>query len=270
LVRVGDRVIALPTEEVVETMLIDNRATKTAEGWQILVGERLVTAWDLNTYWQQPATTLNETAIAIRSRWHSFEQQSDWLIADDLIGQIELLLSPLPQPIVPPTGMLGVSLQPDGSLISVFDPGAMLNKLRFQVVVHVPPNAQPVAEVATRILVVDDAALMRRRIESSLNNHGFATHSCGDGVEALQWIQGYGAPTMLITDIEMPNMDGFTLVDRCRQNGLKMPIVVVSSRLSEEWSREAKRLGANQYLNKGFKTNELIDTVRSLLQAQLV
>jgi chemotaxis protein histidine kinase CheA len=271
LLQVGDRTIAIPTEEVLETILIDNRAIKTATAWQIPLANSLVTAWDMNSYWQQPVATLGETAIAIRSRWHSFQQQAEWLIADDLIGQVELLLSPLPHPIVPPTGMLGVSLQPDGSLISVFDPGAVLNKLRFQVTVpDTGRAAQNVSVAVTQILVVDDAALMRRRIESSLNNHGFATHSCGDGVEALQWIEANGAPTLLITDIEMPQMDGFTLVDRCRQQGLQMPIVVVSSRLSEEWSREAKRLGANHYLNKGFKTNELLDTVRSLLQLQLI
>jgi chemotaxis protein histidine kinase CheA len=271
LFRVGDRTIAMPTEEVLETVLIDNQASKTTESWQIAIGNRLITAWDMNAYWQQPVATLGETAIAIRSRWNSFQQQSEWLIADDLIGQVELLLSPLPHPIVPPTGMLGVSLQVNGSLISVFDPGAVLNQLRFQVSAPVRERIdQHAPAAATKILVVDDAALMRRRIESSLNNHGFATHSCGDGLEALQWIESHGAPTLLITDIEMPNMDGFTLVDRCRQQGLQMPIVVVSSRLSEEWSREAKRLGANQYLNKGFKTNELIETVRSLLQLQLV
>jgi chemotaxis protein histidine kinase CheA/ActR/RegA family two-component response regulator len=271
LVKVGDRIIAMPTEEVLETVLIDNRAIKTGAGWQIPVANSSVVAWDLNSYWQQPVAILGETAIGIRSRWNSFQQQAEWLIADDLIGQVDLLLSPLPHPIVPPTGMLGVSLQPDGSLISVFDPGAVLNKLRFQVAApdNIPAE-KSAPRAATQILVVDDAALMRRRIESSLNNHGFATHSCGDGLEALQWIEANGAPTLLITDIEMPQMDGFTLVDRCRQQGLQMPIVVVSSRLSEEWSREAKRLGANQYLNKGFKTNELIDTVRSLLQLQLV
>jgi chemotaxis protein histidine kinase CheA/ActR/RegA family two-component response regulator len=271
LVQVGDRTIALPTEEVLETILLDGRAVKSAEGWKIpLANGRTIIAWDLNAYWQQPGSTLGETAIAIRSRWHSFEDQADWLIADDLIGQVELLLAPLPHPIVPPTGMLGVSLQPDGSLISVFDPGAVLNKLRFQLMAPASAETKLMASESARILVVDDAALMRRRIESSLNNHGFVTHSCGDGLEALQWIQTNGAPAMLITDIEMPNMDGFTLIDRCRQSGLKMPIMVLSSRLSEEWSREAHRLGANHYLNKGFKTAELIDMVRSLLQLQLV
>jgi CheY-like chemotaxis protein len=69
----------------------------------------------------------------------------------------------------------------------------------------------------------------------------------------------------VITDVEMPNMDGFTLIDRCRQAGITIPILVVSSRLSEDWGQEARRLGANAYLNKGFSTSELMDKVYQLL-----
>jgi DNA-binding response OmpR family regulator len=60
-------------------------------------------------------------------------------------------------------------------------------------------------------------------------------------------------------------MDGFTLIDRCRQTGLDLPILVVSSRLAEEWGREAKRLGASDFINKGFSTSELISKVNQLL-----
>ncbi len=69
----------------------------------------------------------------------------------------------------------------------------------------------------------------------------------------------------MITDIEMPGMDGFTLIDRCRQAGITIPILVISSRLTEEWGKEARRLGATDYLTKGFSTTELISKVNTLL-----
>jgi chemotaxis protein histidine kinase CheA/ActR/RegA family two-component response regulator len=271
LLQVGARIVALPTEEIQEMLLLDGNTTQTADGWKIQLADgSSATAWDLNSYWQQPLLTLSDTTVAIRSRWSSFDSQIPWLIADDLLGQSELLISPLPHPIVSPAGMLGVSVQPDGRLVSVFDPVALLSKLRSQPAAPAIPATTVTAAANAQILVVDDAALMRRRLESSLNTHGFATHACSDGLEALNWIQLNGLPSILITDIEMPNMDGFTLVDRCRQAGFQMPIVVISSRLSEEWSREAHRLGANCYLNKGFTTPQLIDTVRSMLALQPV
>jgi chemosensory pili system protein ChpA (sensor histidine kinase/response regulator) len=85
-------------------------------------------------------------------------------------------------------------------------------------------------------------------------------------MDAWQWLLQYGQPALLITDIEMPRMDGFTLIDRCRQAGLDMPILVISSRLAEEWSRETTRLGATDYLTKGFSTSELVNKVSSLLK----
>jgi CheY-like chemotaxis protein len=116
---------------------------------------------------------------------------------------------------------------------------------------------------------VDDAALMRRRIEASLTAYGYSTHTCTDGQEAWNWLQVHPQPDLIITDIEMPNMDGFTLIERCRSHGITVPILVVSSRLSEEWSNEAHRLGATDYLTKGFSTVELLKKVNSLCQQNL-
>ena len=114
--------------------------------------------------------------------------------------------------------------------------------------------------------MVDDAALMRRRIESSLSQQGYEVETCDDGMDAWQWLQRHNQPALLITDIEMPRMDGFTLIDRCRQAGFEMPILVISSRLAEEWSRETSRLGATDYLTKGFSTSEIVNKVSSLIK----
>jgi CheY-like chemotaxis protein len=81
----------------------------------------------------------------------------------------------------------------------------------------------------------------------------------------LNWLRTNPLPDLMITDVEMPNMDGFTLIDRARQAKINIPILVVSSRLSEEWGKEARRLGANDYLNKGFSTPDLIEKVNLLL-----
>jgi chemotaxis protein histidine kinase CheA/CheY-like chemotaxis protein len=291
LLQVGDRTIALPTDEVLETALMSSMAAEFSSdehaslcSWTLTTSRGTVAGFDLNDYWQ-PANLADgklaqrsfpETAIGIRTR------QADgiseiWSIADDLLGQSELLINPLPSPLIPPVGLLGVSLQPDGRPISIIDPIALttaisttptqssnsnLGKLEPQ-----RANSEPPKPSAPVILVVDDAAMMRRRFEASLNTSGFITHTCNDGLEALAWLQTNPHPDLMITDVEMPNMDGFTLIDRCRQSQIDIPILVVSSRLSAEWGKEARRLGANDYLNKGFSTPELLQKVDSLLGA---
>jgi chemotaxis protein histidine kinase CheA/ActR/RegA family two-component response regulator len=296
LVEVGDslgqgvRTIALPTDEIVETILIDPSQISSLVSdnplltWTLQTNRGNAAGFDLAHYWnaaalssgQSVARPLSDTAIAIRTRSRdSLGFGTDiWLIADDLVGQEELLINPLPSPLVAPAGLLGVSLQPDGRLISILDPMALIAAIEtlpttkeVTPALEVPASATTQQSSTLRILVVDDAALMRRRLESSLTTYGFTTFTCSDGLEAWNWLQTNERPDLMITDVEMPNMDGFTLIDRCRQTGLDLPILVVSSRLAEEWGREAKRLGASDFINKGFSTSELISKVNQLLSA---
>ncbi|WP_299493676.1 response regulator [Acaryochloris sp. IP29b_bin.137] len=272
LLNVGERIVALPTDDIRETMMADvTQLQPPQEGeltWQLSMAGGSAPGYGLAAFWHEP-TQLSDTAICVRLSLPN--HQDVWLIANDLLGQEELLIQPLPHPLVSPPALLGVSLQADGQLLSVLNPIELAQSLATQ-----QPQTSKVQENTTAtvsegiqtILVVDDAALMRRRLESSLNTYGFATFTCSDGQEAWQWLQANGTPDMMITDVEMPNMDGFTLIDRCRQANMEMPILVVSSRLSEEWGKEAERLGANDYLNKGFSTPELINRVKTHLSQQ--
>ncbi|PSB04073.1 hybrid sensor histidine kinase/response regulator [Merismopedia glauca] len=282
LLRVGDRPFAIPVQDIATTAIWDTLPTTSVEdtntiySWEVKQGEISVPALYLMDYWQPQSLTHNIPSTAIALRVYSVErEQSLWIVVDDLIEQTELLLTPLPNPLEAPVGVLGVSLRADGSLIPAID-AAMLVEIISQTTQ--PAIADPLLTLSTvsseplnlpyatrTILVVDDAALMRRRIEASLTAYGYSVVTCGDGLEAWNWLQSHTIPAMLITDVEMPNMDGFTLIDRVRQSGITMPIMVVSSRLAEEWSKEAQRLGANDYLTKGFTTQDLVSKVEALL-----
>ena len=280
LFQVGDRQIALPTNSVLETVLLSSMTTTSQDvtvgmcTWQLINARGEIPGFDLNNYWQTGTSlsprSLPDTAVCIRTR-QAEDTPAVWAIADDLLGQAKLLINPLPSPLIAPVGLLGVSLQPDGKLISILDPIALSglitsNSLRVADTELAPsPSSAPAKSSAPTILVVDDAAMIRRRFESSLNTYGFITYTCNDGLEALNWLQTNPLPDLMITDVEMPNMDGFTLIDRARQANIQIPILVVSSRASEEWGKEARRLGASDYLNKGFSTAEMIQKVNSLL-----
>jgi len=278
LLQTGDRLFAVPTAEVFTTMLIDDLLWQRVEdrpySYEITEDRGQVPALDLFQYWQgerNPRTIL-PTAIAVRAK-RAENTDGIWFIADSLAGQSELLVNALPAPMVAPIGLLGVSLMPDGKLIPVIDANglmdALLGKGEEELVPQISAHTgdtETIEEEGMQIVVVDDAALMRRRIESSLTPQGYKVVTCNDGLEAWEWLQSHRQPALLITDIEMPNMDGFTLIDHCRQAGMTMPILVVSSRLAEEWSRETRRLGATDFLTKGFGTPELLAKVAALIE----
>ncbi|MCU0535974.1 MAG: response regulator [Hydrococcus sp. Prado102] len=287
LLQAGDRTFAIPNQDIITTTILANlQATKNSDAnaacsWTIQDGEKTLLGLDLLEYWQTQPTgrSLSDTAVCLYIR-PTNTSQGIWILADDLLGQTELLISPLPSPLVAPVGLLGASLQPNGSLVPIVDAATLAEvllsgdrvseSLPVQTATEIQasdskPIAPEIAQLTRTILVVDDAALMRRRIEASLTAYGYSVNTCADGQEAWNWLQNNPTPAMVITDIEMPNMDGFTLIDRARQAGITIPMVVVSSRLAQEWSKEAQRLGATDYLTKGFSTPELINKVKSLL-----
>ncbi len=267
LLMVGDRTVALPTADILETILLDRNECQflaDRSRWQITTDRGISPGFSLATYWHQFSDSLPENAIGLRCRLE--DNSNIWLIADDLISQSDLSINPLPSPLIPPPGLIGVSLQPDGRLISVLDPVTLTDVLKSRSGNPNPTLSLAIAHPATTtILVVDDAALMRRRLSASLTTAGFVVHTCEDGLEALKWLQTNELPSLMITDMEMPNMDGLTLIDRCRQTAIDIPILIVSSRLWEDWGKEAQRVGANGYLNKGFTTEQLLATVSGLL-----
>ncbi|NJL36828.1 MAG: response regulator, partial [Leptolyngbyaceae cyanobacterium SM1_4_3] len=282
ILQAGDRTFAIPIESIKTTALLDSlnitllKETNSVYS-RVVEGETESTpALDLLEYWRPNthARSLPDTAVCIHVRPQD-ASHGIWLIADELLEQADLLINPIPAPLVVPDGLMGVSLQTNGTLIPVLEATALLEQLltapaKLPESVEAPPSEPDIPEpedTTPTILIVDDAALIRRRLEISLHAYGYSTHTCVDGLEAWNWLQKHTHPVLIITDIEMPNMDGFTLTDRCRQEKITTPILVISSRLSEEWFTEAKRLGATDYLTKGFSTLELMNKVKSLLDS---
>ena len=279
MLQAGDRTFAIPNEDIKTLALLESlRATPIQEpnglySWQIEMDDEAIPGLDLIEYWQpqRVSRSLEETTVCAYIQSPTANRGA-WLMADDLLGQFDLLFDPLPAPLRSPEGIMGVSLQPDGTLVPVIDGAAIVEWLyrapqesSSDLSDTADPTVQDTLAYSPTILIVDDAALMRRRLEVSLTAYGHLTHTCADGLEAWKWLKVNPNPALIITDIEMPNMDGFTLIDRCRQENIQVPILVVSSRLSEEWFDEAKRLGANDYLTKGFSTLELVNKVNQLM-----
>jgi two-component system chemotaxis response regulator CheY len=117
-------------------------------------------------------------------------------------------------------------------------------------------------------LVVDDSPSMRKQLAYALARiEGMATSEAGDGAEAWRKLAS-AAYDILLTDINMPVMDGLKLVALVRQGGLhqRVPIVVITTEGAEADRRRAMALGASHYLVKPVQAPQVVDAVRSLLR----
>ena len=117
------------------------------------------------------------------------------------------------------------------------------------------------------VLVVDDSLATRELERSILETAGFKVDTARDGLEALK-ICRERRPDLVLTDVEMPNMDGFRLSLAIRQDDRlsDLPVIIVSSRDSDEDRRKGLDAGAQAYIVKGqFEQNKLLDTISLLL-----
>ncbi|MEI6428190.1 MAG: response regulator [Pseudanabaena sp. ELA607] len=119
----------------------------------------------------------------------------------------------------------------------------------------------------SKVLIVEDSITQREMIEGLLKGSGLEVTSAGDGVEALEKIEG-NCPDLVVMDIVMPRMNGYELCRRLKSDPQteKVPVVMCSSK-GEEFDRYwGMKQGADAYIAKPFQPQELVGTVKQLLR----
>jgi chemosensory pili system protein ChpA (sensor histidine kinase/response regulator) len=120
------------------------------------------------------------------------------------------------------------------------------------------PQAQPVGQ-APLVLVVDDSITVRRVTQRLLVREGYRVVLASDGLQALEKLQDE-RPAVVLSDIEMPRMDGFDLARNIRadQRLADLPIIMITSRIAEKHREHARQLGVDHYLGKPYSEDELL------------
>jgi len=118
----------------------------------------------------------------------------------------------------------------------------------------------------TRILLVDDSVSMREMVGFTLKGAGYTVSQAEDGVEALKFAQG-NTVELVITDINMPNMDGITLIKELRALPAYkfIPILTLTTENSAEKKQLGKIAGATGWIVKPFDPDHLLSTVKRVL-----
>jgi DNA-binding response OmpR family regulator len=117
-----------------------------------------------------------------------------------------------------------------------------------------------------KILVVDDKSSISNLLIQFLSNH-FIVETRADGLEALTWLQEGNMPDIVITDLQMPNMDGIELIKSMKESGYfkDIPIIVLSSRDGSADRVQCLKLGAEDYIVKPFNPEELLIRIEKIL-----
>ncbi len=210
------------------------------------------------------ATRLPESDVSISVVLIRAGEHSTALVTDELVGSREIVVKSLGPQISGIRGIAGATILGDGRIVIILDMGSLVRS---------EWRARPTEPVVldqrdrrTFALVVDDSITVRRVTQRLLERNGMRVLTAKDGVDAVSLLQEH-QPDIILLDIEMPRMDGYEVAAHVRNDPrLKnIPIVMITSRVSEKHRARAIELGVDDYLGKPYQESQLLDAIEPLV-----
>jgi len=188
-------------------------------------------------------------------------------MVDSVLDEEDMVIKALPDHLKQVRLVSGVTISGRNEIINILNMPAVMEAARHAKGGRQESLADETAGQEVNILVVDDSVNTREIEKSILEAYGYRVTIAGDGLEALA-IAEESKFDLVITDVEMPRLDGFSLTERLRSNDTykDVPIIIVTSREKDEDKRRGISVGANAYIVKGsFDQSNLVDTVQNLI-----
>jgi len=179
---------------------------------------------------------------------------------DELEAESEVLLKPLGFPLSGTPGLFGATIRPDGSVQLVLDIACILRaRADFKASVPIAPQC-----TMPRILLVDDSPTTRAILRNVFAAAGYAVVVATDGMDALERL-GNQSVDLVVTDVEMPRLNGFDLTRQIKSK-FRLPVILVTGREKEEHRREGLEAGADAYVVKStFEGKGLLEIVEQFV-----
>ena len=206
-----------------------------------------------------PDADVSMSVVLIRAGEHSTA-----LVTDELVGSREIVVKSLGPQISGIRGIAGATILGDGRIVIILDMGTLVrSEWRAKTAENAVLDQR---DRRTFALVVDDSITVRRVTQRLLERNGMRVLTAKDGVDAVSLLQD-NLPDIILLDIEMPRMDGYEVAAHVRADArLKdIPIVMITSRVSEKHRARAIELGVDDYLGKPYQESQLLDAIEPLV-----
>ena len=206
-----------------------------------------------------PESDVSMSVVLIRAGEHSTA-----LVTDELVGSREIVVKSLGPQISGIRGIAGATILGDGRIVIILDMGSLVRSEWRAKTAEMTVLDQ--RDRRTFALVVDDSITVRRVTQRLLERNGMRVLTAKDGVDAVSLLQE-NLPDIILLDIEMPRMDGYEVAAHVRNDPrLKdIPIVMITSRVSEKHRARAIELGVDDYLGKPYQESQLLDAIEPLV-----
>ncbi|ANQ86617.1 putative pilus biogenese protein [Azoarcus olearius] len=262
LVRAGGRTYAIPSSMVAQVMELkpDALGRLITDGGSEWLGQRYDYSYLprlLGDGVTQPVVQRYNWILLLRAG-----AQTLALHVDELRGNQEIVVKNAGPQLARIIGMSGATVLGDGEIVLILNPVALASRqLGHPDTAALPPGtaAAPAPARVPTVMVVDDSLTVRKITGRLLEREGYRVITAKDGVDALEKLIDT-IPDVVLSDIEMPRMDGFDLVRNIRADARThgVPVIMITSRLADKHRSYAQEVGANHYLGKPYQEEELL------------
>ena len=272
MLRCGSTLVAVPSTliELVRRVPTPDVQRAYEQGVHDFAGEKLPFFWLAALLREggrgDTSVGRTQTVVIVRSA-----SQRVAVHVDEVVGNQEVVVKNVGPQLSRLPGLAGVTLLPSGQVALIYNPVALAtvyaetaHALSSPVAVPEGPQleAAPVVARAPLVMVVDDSLTVRRVTQRLLVREGYRVVTAKDGLDALERL-AEERPVALLSDIEMPRMDGFDLVRNVRADPrlAGLPVVMITSRIAQKHRDYAAELGVQHYLGKPYSEEELLSLV---------
>ncbi|MBV9281370.1 MAG: hybrid sensor histidine kinase/response regulator [Chloroflexi bacterium] len=274
LVEQGGQRFAVPSGMIEHNARLRERELVTLEGRRtVTLGGAVVPVVELGDILERPERARPPEGTEAWRPYFVIRQAESRLavLADHLIGEQEIVVKSLGWPLRRVRNVGGAAVLGSGDTVVILNPFDMLKSglglVETETRRVVSETAAPPTPRRHRVLVVDDSLTTRTLERTILEAAGYETVAVADGAAALDALRGQSID-LVVSDVEMPRLDGFALTAEIRRDERlrHLPVVLVTSLEAREHRERGVAAGADAYIEKsGFSQGHLLDTIGRLL-----
>jgi chemotaxis family two-component system sensor histidine kinase/response regulator PixL len=188
---------------------------------------------------------------------------------DQVVMEQHLTIKPFSLVLSAPSYLYGCTILGDGRLVPVVDSSELLEHWQHQYqsptsqLILFPTQIQDEPQQLSKVLIIDDSITTRQSLSTILKQSGYQVLQAKNGKEGLKQLQKHPHIQVVICDLEMPEMNGFEFLSRCRRkfDTEELPVLMLTSRSSDRYRQLAKQLGSNGYITKPWLKQELMKII---------
>jgi CheY-like chemotaxis protein len=209
----------------------------------------------------QPGKPISEPLAVVLSTAGSLR----WAFSlGGVIGDFELVRKPCDALLTACLGYVASATLDDGRLVLYLNPAELLQRAGSSRVPYKRQARQP----GRHVLVVDDSAIIRHLLSLVLAAGGYEVATAENGRQALLRCEE-GLPELIVSDVDMPEMDGLQLLGNVRARWPNLPVIIFTNHASSELRQRAQSLGANEYVVKAdFEQEEILQAAERVLRGR--